>query len=347
MRYILLVLFIAVGIGLFACYYYFAWNTVHPNDAATLGQFGDAFGVCTSLLTFIALIGLIVQLCQAEKQHKAECSQQAKEHREAMEASQKQHEENLAEQKRQYMESLEIQRDNHREDLEVQRMGFLSAEHPLIQSNSCALMLFPVEPEGTVPGKASYLLVWQFFQRGEIVPRNPVFSCSLTNVTHQLFGVGRCRPGQLPYSQSDMYEVVFPLMNIDPVMEGSECSITVLFQNSLGGCFKYSEINRLSDLRVNTKPIPVTLLDEALPQALMNCHSISKFFMSRGFCGETFMRTNQPICDVPLTNTEFKSEMQRINDIPYLDSLAICQGIIDEQKLVKDLSEFLKTSKSS
>lgn len=336
-----LILFIVVGIGLFTGYSYYAWRTVQPSDAATLGQFGDAFGVCTSLLTFLALVGLIIQLRQTERQHKEECAQQAKEHHDAMAALQKQHDENLAEQKRQHAEALEVQRDNHREELEVQRMGFLSAEHPLIQSNPCALMLFPIESEATLSGKASYCLVWQFFQKGKIVPRNPVFSCRLISASHQTLGVGWCRPGQLPYSQSDLYEVFFPLVNVDPVTENSECSVTVIFQNSLGGCFKYSETNRLSELRVNTKPIPATVFDEALPELVMKCHSISKFFMSKGFYGRTFIRTNQPICDVPLTNTEYQKEVQKIDDMSYRDSLSICQGIIDEQKLARDLTEYL------
>lgn len=372
-----IIAFVAVGVAAFTGYTIYAWITVSPADAQTLGQFGDAFGVCTSLLTFLALVGLGLQIRQTERQHMAECDQQAKEHRDEMDALQKQHNESLADQKRQHMESLELQRKNHRdamvtlqkqhdenleeqkrqhaeslelqwknhrEEIEIQRMGFLSAEHPLIQANPCAVMMFPIEQKTTTAGKSSYLLVWQFTQRGKVVPRNPVFACVLTDASHKALGCGRCRPGQLPYSQSDMYEVVFPLVNIDPITENTNCSITVLFQNSLGGCFKYSETNCFSELRINTKPIPEKLLDEALSELVTRCHSISKFFMSKGFCGKTFIRTNQPICDVPLTNTEFQKEMQEVSDITYCDSIAICQGIIDEQRLGRELTEFLKSS---
>lgn len=73
-------------------------------------------------------------------------------------------------------------------------------------------------------------------------------------------------------------------------------------------------------------------------------HSISQYFMSKGFAGQTFVRTNQPILDIPMTNTEFKHDRQQIIDIPYEESNAICQGIVDEQKMRRDLTAYLKQS---
>ena len=86
-----IIAFVAVGVAAFTGYTIYAWITVSPADAQTLGQFGDAFGVCTSLLTFLALVGLGLQIRQTERQHMAECDQQAKEHRDEMDALQKQH----------------------------------------------------------------------------------------------------------------------------------------------------------------------------------------------------------------------------------------------------------------
>lgn len=364
------------GLFIFIKYFIFAWRTVQPISAQTLGQFGDSFGVCTSLLTFAALVGLIVQLWQMGKQHREECAQQLREHHEMMAAIQKQHSENieeqqrqheeslelqrknhleeleiqkkqhdedLAEQKRQHEESLEHQRKNHLEELEVQRMGFLSAEHPLIQATPCAVMMFALDSCLSESGKTSYFLVWRFSLKGQVVPRNPIFVCALKHVSNQALDFGRCCPGQLSYSQSDTYEVVFPLMNIDPVAKDDECTIKVLFQNSLGGCFKYSETSRIVDLQSN-KSIPETLLDKAIPELVTMGHSIVKYFMAQGFGGQTLVRTNQPILDMPVTNASFRSERQKANDIPYKESIAICQGVVDEQKLRTDLTEYLKRS---
>lgn len=361
----------------FAAYSYFAWQMALPSNAETLGQFGDSFGFCTSLLTFAALGGLIFQLWQTGKQHREECAQQLKEHRESMNAIQKQHGESMAEQKRQHEESLELQRKQHLEELEfqkkqhdedvaeqkrqhkeslvlqrkqhleeleVQRMGFLSAEHPLIQSTPCALILFALDLCLSAPGKSSYLLVWRFSLKGQIVPRNPVFVCGLKHSSNQVLDFGRCCPGQLSYSQSDTYEVVFPLINIDPVAKDDECTIKVLFQNSLGGCFKYSENCRLGDLQDIKGSVPVSLLDKAIPELVTMGHSISQYFMSKGFVGQTFVRTNQPILDIPMTNAEFKHDRQQIIDIPYEESNAICQGIVDEQKMRRDLTAYLEQS---
>lgn len=375
MKKVLLGIF--AGLGLFVAYSYFAWQMAHPSDAASLGQFGDSFGACTSLLTFAALVGLILQLWQTGKQHREECDQQLKEHRESMAAIEKQHSETLieqkrqhmesqdlqkknhleeleilkrqhdedvAEQKRQHMESLELQRKNHLEELDVQRMGFLSAEHPLIQTTPCSLMMFPFDLDPNAREKLSYFLVWRFSLKGQIVPRNPVFVCAVNHVSRHTFDWGRCCPGQLSYSQSDTYEVVFPLINIDPVAKDDECTIKVLFQNSLGGCFKYSETCRLVDLQDSKGLVPVSLLDKAIPELVTMGHSISQYFMSKGFVGQTFVRTNQPIIDMPITNADFRQDRQRINDIQYKESIAICQGIVDEQKLCKNLADYLKQS---
>lgn len=329
------------GIVAFVAYAWYAWQTVHPTCATSLGQFGDSFGACTSLLTFVALIGLLVQIRQSEQQHKEERDQRVQEHKDEMRTMQKLHDENLAEQKRQHEEILEVQRANHREELEVQRMGFLSSEHPLIQTNPCAVMAFPLEIQGTSPGKVNYCLVWQFIQKGKIVSRNPLLACKLQNASGQMIAFGRCRPGQLPYSQSEVYEVVFPLRNVDPITDHSECIITALFQNSIGGCFKYSEVYSAVELMVAEKVIPLSLLGDAVSELVMTGHSLINFVMSKGYTGRAFVRTKQPICDIPLTTTAFEKEMKDVCSRPYDEAVAVCQGILDERKQVGKLTEYL------
>lgn len=348
-KWLMSILVVAILV-LFVVYFNKVIRFVSGESLEEFGQFGDAFGFCTSIFTLLALLGLIWQIKQTEKHHDESIRQQRREHFETLHMQETHHAEVLAEQEKKYQisqddqikrhqELLQLERKQHKENLELQRMILVSAEHPVISSNAVSLHVYPLS---TSNGDIYNLVIWCFGHNCNPVLRNPWFGVEFKDKDGNSIGTGNYRPGQLPVSNSESYEVILRVKCVRRLEIYDVCEITAAYQNSVGGCFHYSEVFRMHNDLSHGKTLSSEFALKCFNESILDSKSLCAKLMNGGDFGDGFLRTNDPIRDNPITVSAWEDLVKRLGRFARNRNFEYCLAVFDEEKLKRSLTAFLK-----